>query len=418
LNKAAKFLERLRGLCVDDDEVFALFSFHFREATQSTAGIGSIEFRAPDSPTILVRINYDQGRIKEIQPHTALTTEKDQNAFIEQARIELSPTHGSHVLSRYLFSNFQLVQSFRWKDVLRLRPCNPNARIGSGRDWFRAAFEPCPGSTSTSGDSGPPYPFLMEVRVSKSPNFIIEANRGLKLLDTLQYALSVFLVGDVQYAHFPNGPIWTTQKGDGAEPEYHLVMPGFGDPDGGQHDDFPSITAAEAALYEGGDYYERLWGQEARLPLPTTLEQHLDAVFSLSKEDFNKFRRASYWFALGLQNRNAETQSIPAFSAAIECLLPSVSRNACSECGKPVGPGPTQAFKDHIDKYGQVSAELNKQAATLYAVRSALVHGRHASSIDQSFFSFETDRRWRTLLLWLVTRRSIIGWLEDQVDRR
>lgn len=414
MTKSDSLLGRLRAIGADDREIWALLNFNFPGAGQSSIGNGKIALLEDGSEDKrLVTISHKHGKLTGILPGTALQSHDDQGHFIEKAKTELAPTYGSHVLSRHLFTTYPLQEVFSWKDRLRLRPCSPTTIIGKGRNWYHEGMQPLRLPHEPDPSLGPPYPLLMEVRVDKSPNHWIEANRGMALLDTFQYALTLLLVGDVRYAIFPNEEIWAAMKADRPEPEYHIVTPGFGDPEGGMHDDFPDCQSPTAQLYQQSNYYERLWPGDTTLKIPATLASHLEKLFQLPGTSLRKFRRACYWYSLGIQHRAAQTLSIPAFSAAIECLLPQPRASNCGECGKPNGLGPSKLFKLHLDRYGKVSPELEKQSSSLYDVRSALLHGRRASVIDYGMFSFDNDSRWHNILMWSVARRSLIGWLED-----
>jgi hypothetical protein len=106
------------------------------------------------------------------------------------------------------------------------------------------------------------------------------------------------------------------------------------------------------------------------------------------------------WFAQGVQFRSNETIGIPSFSAAIECLLPRSEEI-------------TTSFDAIIERYGQLTDKTRPLAKQLYGARSDLVHGSFAHSSDTGWFSFKGDDDWQTMLMWMIARRCIIGWLED-----
>jgi hypothetical protein len=108
------------------------------------------------------------------------------------------------------------------------------------------------------------------------------------------------------------------------------------------------------------------------------------------------------WFAQGVQFRSIETVGIPSFSASIECLLPR-----SEEIKKD--------FDAIVERYGQLTDITRPLAKQLYAVRSDLLHGNFAHSSDTSMFSFKKDDDWQTMLMWMVAKRCLIGWLEDAV---
>jgi hypothetical protein len=312
------------------------------------------------------------------------------------------------VVSRVLFAERQLNGVYLWNDVVRLSPCPDTAPIGKGLDWFDHGLP----SSLGGGHLGPPFPFLLEVRIQRSPNPFLESNRVLRELDVYQYLFTLLLVGNIRFAHWPSGRLWALLK-RGELPENNLVHPGFSTNEDGRNDDFPVREYGPAPVFAGDNYYDYLWPQDSQLQVPSSLGADLHLFQSLPREMANAFVRACYWYALGIQFRSELSLATVAFSTAIECLLPRPTSPHCKECGKPLGPGPTQLFKRHVKRYGTVIAALLGRRNSLYDVRSALVHGSHASRVDIDFMSAHRYSEDHLLLLEIVSRQSLINWLRD-----
>ncbi len=109
------------------------------------------------------------------------------------------------------------------------------------------------------------------------------------------------------------------------------------------------------------------------------------------------------WFAQGVQFRSIETIGIPSFSASIECLLPQSEEI-------------TKNFDALVERYGGLTADTKPLAEQLYGVRSDLIHGSFAHSSDTGIISFKNDDDWQTMLMWMVAKRCLIGWLEDEAS--
>lgn len=401
-------LNRLRQLGIEDRDIEKVLSFASGGGARMPS-LRDIEFISGGAaPELFARVRFKNGRISRLELGGPLSTSEAQDALIARARGEALDDHGSVVVTRVLFSQRPLKGTYYWENRLRIRPCTDIARLGKGLDWFDIEV---PG-VRTQPHEGPPFPFLLEVRITRSPNPFIESARTLRFLDRYQFLLTLFLTGNLGVVHWPPSPVWALLKPNGI-PENHLVHPSFSTNENGRLDDFPKTHWPEAPVYTANDYYERLWPQEAELHIPSTLGEYLSTFHTLDRSNADAFLRACYWHALGIQFSAEPSLAIVAFATAIECLLPRPIRKSCSMCGSPSGPGPTQLFNQHLKRYGKVLASLEKFRGSLYDVRSTLVHGSRASRVDLDFMSFQQSDRDRLLLLAIVAQRSLINWLED-----
>jgi len=402
-------LERLRGSVIDERELDPVL----RLAAGGEAriiGDGEIEYlTAGPNGQVFAWVTFKHGRIINIKPGPPLQSKQAQDALVERARRETIHSHGTAVVSRVLFAERQLKGVYLWNDSVRLSPCPSTARIGKGLDWFDHGLP----SNSGSEDFGPPFPFLLEVRIQRSPNPFLEANRILRQLDVYQFLFTLLLVGHIRFVHLPSGRLWTILK-QGGLPENHLIHLGFFTNEEAQYNDFPVRKFGPAPVFEGGDYYNRPWINDSQLFVPASLEADLQLFNSLPRDIANTFMRACYWYALGIQFRSEPSLATVAFSAAIECLLPPQNSSFCEKCGKPIGPGPTKFFNLHVERYGTVDSALHLLRKSLYDARSALVHGRHASRVDIDFMSTNRNSYYDNLLLLeIISQRSLINWLRD-----
>lgn len=400
--KCLKLLHRLRQLTTDDQEIYALLHEGF-DGSQSIGHSGAHElvFRArehPNEPYLTLRFKGNQ--ITGLNAGNHLT-KAAQDKLVETARQALFEDAGSYVVSRYIFAERPLKGLLQVNTKLRLRPAPPEAIIGSGLDDWHSSKEQF--GRKRDRHLGPPYPILMEIRVKKSSALILQSLWKIRELDRFQNALTLLLAADIKYAHFPSGPLWTSLFRN-QRIENHLLHTGFSDPSGGEHDDFPDSQEPSVQTYDGTDYYGRLWVRDKELLIPKTLDYHLALISSLKGEKAQRFHRACMWFAQGVQFRSVETIGIPSFSASIECLLPrseEISKN----------------FYALIERYGGLTANTKPLADQLYGIRSDLVHGSFAHSSDTGIYSFKNDDAWQTMLMWMIAKRCLIGWLEDQAPQ-
>lgn len=326
---------------------------------------------------------------------------------MQQFSVDAAHTHGSFVSSRVLFSERPLLGAFNWNDRVRFSPCPRSARVRKGLDWSA--------SVSLRSDAephlGPPYPFVLEVKSFRSPNPMLETNRALWDLDTNQYILTLLLHGRIRYAHYPSGRQWVGVKRRGRI-EYHLLHPGFDTGLNGRTDHFARRRMNSAPVHSNTDYYNHLWARDQELFIPPSLASDLATFDALPTEAARSFKRACYWYALGVQMASEPSLSTVAFATAVECLLPRASGPPCPSCKKPSGPGPTKLFEEHMSRYGTVPVELESRRDSIYAARSTLVHGSHAHRADDDFFS-PSNFSFDSLLVEIMAQRSLIGWLRD-----
>jgi len=393
-----KLLERLRQLTPDDQEIFALLIDGF-DGGQSSGPSGRQELvfhsrEFPDEAYLTLR--FKGNRITALIPGNRFAKSL-QEELVERAAVALQEDAGSQVVSRYIFAERPLRGQFEVGDFLRLRPPPPDTIIGTDLDEWQKVCDPF--GRNAEAHLGPPHPILMEIRVRKSSALMLQSLWMMRELKRCQNALTLLLATDIKYAHFPSGPLWTALF-RGQRMENHLLTPGFSDLHGGQHDDFPDTQDPLVGTYDGEDYYGRLWVRDKELLIPKTLDRHLQLMRALDTEQANKFHRACMWFAQGVQFRSIETIGIPSFSASIECLLPRSEET-------------TKSFDALVERYGKLTADTKPLAKQLYGVRSDLIHGSFAHMSDTGFFSFKNDDDWQTMLIWMLAKRCLIGWLQD-----
>jgi hypothetical protein len=248
--------------------------------------------------------------------------------------------------------------------------------------------------------------FILLVHVPDSPNPFLRSSRLMRELDTVQHLLTLLVSGHIRTFDRVGERIWTLVRCENGI-ENHLLHPGF-------TTGHEAVDASIAApFYQGDDYYDHIWGGDSEVLVPPSIDLDLKIFQSLDTEEAQKFRRATYWYALGIRNRKESALSTVAFSTAIECLLPRLSRPRCTVCKSELGRGPTHLFKAHLTRYGTIPESLHKPRSELYAVRSALVHGSFAAAADTGILSIGNDTFHQDMLLELVTRRSLLNWLRD-----
>lgn len=403
-------LGRLRECVPDDRELEHVLSHASGGGTRYELGDWVEYLNSAPIDNVFVRVKFKHGRITHIDPGPSLLSTQAQDTLVARAQNETALIHGTFIASRVLFSERQLKGVYIWNDTVRLSPCPSTAPIGKGLDWFDLGLP----SRFGSGPLGPPFPFLLEVRIQRSPNPFLESSRMLRQLDIYQYLFTLLLTGRIRFAHSSSDRHWALIKRDNFI-ENHLVSSGFSTNEDGRQDDFIARDCGVAQAFEGEDYYNHIWAHDTQLLLPSSLDEDIQLFHSLPSEEASAFVRACYWYALGIQFHSETSLATVAFATAVECLLPRLRPPSCKKCGKPLGPGPTQLFNRHVKRYGTVITALQKHRELLYKARSALVHGSHASRVDIDFMSANRHSENYHFLLEIVSQRSLINWLRDPV---
>lgn len=395
-------LLRLRECVPDDRELEAILKYACGGPTRKLAQRGAEYLTPGPKSTVYATVKFKDGRISELTPGPALVDQAAQCALVEKARYEAAHDHGSVVATRMLLAERKLTGFYKWREKFRIEPCSETAPVRSGLNWVGQEYS---GGYGEAAD-GPPYPFYLQVNVPRSPNPFIAASRTQRDLDTYQHLLTLLVSGHIRPFDRTSERVWVlVNQVNGIE--NHLLHIGFADGEG------VTPTHNPAPQYHGDDYYNHLWGEDFEICLPPSLDADLEMYHSLDRPEAQTFKRSIYWYALGIRNRTESNLSTIAFSTAIECLLPRLNRDRCHACNSELGSGPTHLFKAHLSRYGTLPESLHIQRAALYGVRSRLVHGGFASSVDTDAFSITDETHIQDMLLELVTRRSLLNWLRD-----
>jgi hypothetical protein len=410
--EAMVFLDRLRNIGLEDDEVFSLFAAN--SSSYQKVGDKSFEFttttivEGKNYSDILVKLDLNgKGKIKDIIVGKMLSRSESQIDFVQKANRWINGTNGYKIFLRPMFSHLPLKGMFRWKDCFRIRPITSESKIGNGlsvRDRQQSSLKPEP-------HLGPPFPFIIEVAVPRSEDGLLESTIGIKILNQYEALLSVLLIQNLTTARTMKRQ-WTSIW-DGEQINYHLLDAGFDVGEDGQQESFSEIDIKCAPIYAGDDYLNHLWFQDKEILLPPNLPDLITKYLGLSKPIRAAFNRACYWFSLGLENQSNPPISIVAFSSAIECLLPNRGEILCGTCERREGNGATKNFKLHLRKYAPIPESIAPDRDKLYDVRSKLVHGRRLESVDLDWLSPLCSDDDKNFLICLMARRVLVNWLAD-----
>ena len=178
--------------------------------------------------------------------------------------------------------------------------------------------------------------------------------------------------------------------------------------------DIPSLM-----LTATNEYYNRLGitvGQE--LDLPNDFAALLDHFYACSREDRDRFLRASYWFAHAQHVSNiSRSASFTALVSAIEAMMPPPDgMEKCITCNRSLGKGPTAHFVDFVSRFAPDPVVSNSDRRKLYSLRSALSHGGSLLHSDRTGWmggmtGKSLDELEDRQAMWRIVRVTLVNWL-------
>jgi hypothetical protein len=352
-------------------------------------------------------LHYNDKGITKIVLADELSGKAAQDALIDSVQEAINGNHGEKISSRQLFCALPLEGIFNWNDNVFLRPSATQTVIGMGLE-HNTFVGNVPKRTLANPEFGPPFPVVLEVRHRASSNHLLETNWMLRRLDLFQYALTVLLAPPILFAVGPNGRRWVHISVNG-EFQNHLLYSRYVEAEHGPTHNKNVVTTA--AHYLENDYYDRLWYTDEVLLIPPNIENSLSILDNLELSSQTKFKRAAYWYSIGVEHSHCMAIALPAFSAAIETLLPPATE-VCESCERPRGDGIARKFNRILDMYGQISPSIDKPAKAIYDARSRLVHGTQLRTTDDDFFGAQDDTAVE-FIIPIMAKRVLIGWLHD-----
>jgi hypothetical protein len=265
-------LQRLRSVVTDEREIEFVVAAASGGSTQARIGRSVKYFDSASPPDVYAQLWFRRGRITSLETGRALQAESAQQALVDRASLETQHVHGSFVATRIQFASLQLKGQWTWRDQLRISPTPLSARV----DAVDRTLSP---STQPLRSGGPPFPFLLEVLINKSPNGVLEARRTMWRLDKFQSLLALLLAPYVAFGGSSSERVWTLEHRDGAMVNA-LAQPGFSTGEEGMFSEFPERSDTAASFYDGPDYYNHLWFKDAEIFIPPTLAEDFDRVDS------------------------------------------------------------------------------------------------------------------------------------------
>jgi len=391
---------RLRAADVDQAELEQLLFAHFNQST----GISPREIhylRAQQDDVALV-VRYDgDGELSAIEPGPALQID-DVTQLEEKVHRLLLKASTEGVGQMVLFAHLPTTGHFRYKDRLQILPMPPEA----------------PRPPFVFGD----HPLLVQFGVSDSEDAQINSIRRSRIgreIELLCVALTTAIwrsISCVVHHH------WVITSGDDPQKwKSEFLQEGYTYKDAnGKIEKFSNISDIPAiTLAPTNEYYARygiLIGQV--LDLPADFAALLDRFYACSREDRDRFLRASFWFAHAQRVFNiSRSASFTALVSAMEALMPPPAEaEKCITCKRSLSNGPTAQFVDFVSRFAPEPTVTRSDRRKLYSLRSALSHGGSLLHSDRaSWMGSMTGKRldeWEDeRAMWRIVRVTLVNWL-------
>lgn len=389
-------LARLHVAEVDLLELDQLLSAHFTLAS----GISSREVRysrGHSEPTALFVRYGSGGALSSIEAGEALTIGDVEELESKIVKFLIKPA-GEQVGQMIMFGHVPTKGSFRYRDRFQLIPVPDDAP--------QAPFIGA-------------HPLIVQFRFPKSEDFSINVLRRSCIgreIELLCVALTTMIwrsASHVAHHHW----VLRREAGQGHVSEY--LQEGYTyNGANGLAEAFSDIaTIPQLELKPTNEYYAQYGITiEQAMDLPADFGSLLDCFYGASREDKERFLRASYWFQHAqLVSTLSRSASYMALASVIESLMPPAeAAAACGTCKRSMGRGPTLRFIEFLSTYAPTVNKSNRRK--LYSLRSTLTHGGALLHADlHGFMGGMTGKgldEWSNEReLWQIVRVAMVNWL-------
>jgi hypothetical protein len=389
-------LSQIIPIGVDHQEALEVIVAHFGGARCSS----ECDVEVPANGPIALRIRTKGKHIIRIDAGPGLEADhiSELRASIHSVLVE---SQEQFIAAQVLFSSQPVRGSYRSH--------NPDVQIIE-------APSAAPRSSLQIAD----HPFVLEFRCSRTADPLISANRRSQLVRQWTDILNIVLISRLVVLEGQSHWSWVKTESDRATgvrfAQHHYRVPGFT----AVRADF-SEPAGQITAVAQNEYYSQpqaMYG--ADFTIPDNLAQTLNRIYNLSDALRSRFFQSARWLSIAYDpwQTHASCRYI-ATVAAIESLMPTVSGGPkCTECGRDIGPGPTERFRQFLDQHVPSTNDMRKIARSLYEVRSGLAHGKYLLVSDAGAIT-RFDTPWlrecqSSMELHRVSRLAAMNWLYAQ----
>jgi hypothetical protein len=265
------------------------------------------------------------------------------------------------------------------------------------------------------------HPFVLEypIRRCRTPN--VRFLRRTKNAIEWAWALNALLSSSIKYASSRSRSFWAIKSMELGPPFWateNYIVGGFEAIRGQLSEQTSELPVVPAETYYGGA------AAGADLPLdelyvPDDIDDAIAVFTELSNDQRRRFlRSAAAIYAASEFWTSSMSAYFLACVQAIETLVDRLPAELCPGCGKDVSPGPTRLFREFVEKHCRIRHVDQRIVKNLYAVRSALAHGRYLFQLDEAPWAFsmaasvashhELEMSWAALSL---AKNGLRSWL-------
>jgi hypothetical protein len=354
-------------------------------------------------PECQIVLHFKDGQMAAIEPGPAFSADRWE-AFV--SHVDEALLTGTRRIGRaYSFSIHRVTGSWRGEQ--------------SGVQIYPAP-EDAPRGPVEIAD----HPFILEFPIQGSDLWEITDHRRVREHRRLTLLLNVLLTGGISIELGQPDHFWACDPSESRSQSRWVQRGYFGKLDAIVLDQWSPTTGEPIAEIDPDSYWNN-WGHDGgALRVPLGLDDSIRHYQQLSSGVRDRFDRAAYWLHLAsMQWSLSMSASYASLVSAIESLTERGGRHSfqcpvCNGDAQHETPGPTQLFRDFLDKYAP-GMTYSKQRAAMYSLRSTISHGSGLVHFDEGQHFGWDPPFWNQLELhWelsAVTRMAIGNWLKAAV---
>ena len=266
------------------------------------------------------------------------------------------------------------------------------------------------------------HPFILEFPFKSSYLDRIATYRIIRKHRNLTHLLNILLAGRTSYQPYRSKHLWAYIVHENGHRETKWVQQCyFADLGKVVTDELSPLANKQLEEVEPEEYYATVAHDGKGLRVPTDLDQSICRYTKLCTEKKAKFERAMFW--IDMASRQWDISISASFASLVSAIETLTSRGCthkiyCELCNKVARhdvPGPTQLFKDFVDKYSSGSSK--KQRESMYDLRSSIFHGSKLMQLDQDRAFHLNPFFWNEYALhdqlWKLTQVAVRNWLKN-----
>jgi hypothetical protein len=402
--KALNFFADLHGDQIEQSELEQILLSHFGQAKGVSLKEIHYGYRDAAESALILRYNND-GELVAVEAGAGL---KENDLPEIQGKLNasiLTPT-SIQIGQTVLFAHVPTTGYFRYRDLFQLVPVPKEAP----RPDFAFGDHPLMLQFSFQGSVDSQIGMLRRARIGREIELLCVA-----LISVLKGA-----IGPMARSHWVLADKSDPENWQSSFCQEMYTWPGASGIMVSAFSPIEELTPV--ARIPAANYYTRYGiDLEQTLDLSENFEKLIDTYFACSRDDRDRFLRASFWFQYAQRVRTyAQSGSFTALVSAVEALIPPATGSSpCPTCKRLTGAGPTQRFAQFVEQYAPGPEVQESHRKKLYALRSALSHGGTLLHSDRFAWSAgmtsNSLRHWEDqTAMWRIIRLVLVNWLLEK----